>query len=186
MPRTTTEQYRPIATSATSTDDALSVATVRDTGKGLNNYKYHAGNHKFISELWNPAIDSLDNTSNNLILYMGRWWLPEGIQQARWWLTARRTVDVAGECTWTLACSPDFYNGPEVFDSTLLSDYKSSDIVNAGAYNAWERQYATLSLCRPDFNGYRWFYLLCENDTGDDDVTGRTEIIALDAQPLVA
>ncbi len=186
MAKTTTEQWQPASTVETSTDDALSTAFARDGGKGLNNYKYHAGDHKFIGELWRPHIESLDNVTNNLILYLGRWWIPEGFKQARWWLNSRRTVDVAGQNTWTLCCSPDFYRGPEVFDSTLLGDYKSDGITDDGAYNVWQRRESTISLCRSDFNGYRWFYLLAENDTADDDITGRTEIISLDAQPLVS
>lgn len=185
MGKTHTTQYQPTTTTETSANDALSAAIARDGGKGLNNYKFHAGNHKFISELWRPTTDSLDDTNLNLILYLGRWWIPEGFRQVRWWINFKRTADVAGQNTWTLACSPDFYIGPEAFDSTLLSDYNSDDQVNDGAYNVWERKNSTLSLCRPDFNGYRWFYLLCQNDTGGDDVTNRSSAVSLDVQPLV-
>jgi hypothetical protein len=185
MAKTTTNQYQPTATTETATDDALSVAIGRDTAYGINNYKFHAGNHKIISELWNPTVDSLDNAELNLILYLGKWFIPEGLRQVRWWLTTKRTVDVAGENAWTLACSPDFYKGPEIFDSSVLGDYKSDIITNDGAFDVWERKNSALSLCRPDFNGYRWFYLLCENDSGGDDITNRSSILALDVQPLV-
>lgn len=183
MAKTTTNQYRPISTSETSTDDGLSVRYCRDLAWAMNNYRFHAGNHKLVSQMFYPYEPSLDDTNNNLILYLGKWFVPNGVRQVRWWLRGRITSGTDAT-TWTLVSATNFYVGAQVFDSTKLWDYTTStvDITSTG----WEPLNNTMQLCRADFNGYIWLYLLAENDTGDSDPSTRSEIVSLDVQPLVS
>lgn len=182
MAKTYIQQYQPISTAETSTDDALSVRFTRDTARNINNYRVYAGAHKLCSYLWNPRISSIpEEVDQRLVLYLGRWWIPDAFNQVRWWLTGKIT-NGTDETTWTLCCSPEFYYGPESFNSGYLSDFKSDDIVIDSTDDL--RQNSAIGLCRPNFTGHRWFYLLAENDTGDTSPGTTSEIVALDMQPI--
>lgn len=183
MARTTTNQYDPVSTSELATDDGLSVRFARDLAWAMNNYRYHAGNHQIVQQMFLPYLPSADGTSNCLILYLGRWYLPPGIRRLRWWISGRLSGAFSGITTWTLASSSNFYAGPEVFDSTLLDSYVS-DTLDVGAAG-WDILNGTLDPGSADFNGRRWFYLLAENDTGNTDPTTRTELVSINVQPLV-
>jgi hypothetical protein len=181
MAKTTTVQYQPITAMETAAADGLSVRFVRDMGLALNNYRFHAGNHQIICQMFLPHVESLDDTTNDLILYLGKWYIPPGFSQVRWWLNGRVKTGT-GITTWTLGVAPDFYQGPEAFDSSLLGDYASStiDVSSSG----WDILDNAMTLSRADFNGFRWFYLLAENDTGDTDPTTRAQIVSINVQPL--
>jgi hypothetical protein len=182
MARTTTNPYNPVSTSETADNDGLSVRAARDHGWNANNYKFHAGNHKIISELWLPPVGTLDTVSADLILYLGRWYIPPAFTTVRWWLNGRLTAGT-DRVDYTLYSSQNLYVGPEEgFDSTLLWSGVSDTIQITSSVKA--RKDSTLALGRADFNGYRYFYLVAENDAGETDATTRGEIVSLDVQPL--
>lgn len=186
MGKTTSKQYNPVSTSETSTDDTLSVRDVRDTGWGINNYKMHAGAHKLISCQFLPPLGANNVWENvgsavaeNLILYLGRFTIPNGFKQVRWWINSKRTAG-SDRVDYTLISSPEFYVGPEAYDSTVLSE-KTTDVIQC---NADVRVPATsvMTLCRPDFSGDRWFYLTVECDAGGGDAATRADLYTIDVQ----
>jgi hypothetical protein len=185
MAKTTTNQWKPPSTAETSVNDGLSVRTARDLMWGANNYKFHAGNHKFISDMWVPAIGTLDHANEGLILYLGKWWI-RGFSEVRWWLTAQLTAGT-DRVDYKLYSASNLYIGREgdasnAFDSNLLWD-PTSDTVQVTS-GVWSRSNSTLSLGRPDFGGYRYFYLTATNDAGSTDATTRAEHVFLDVQPV--
>lgn len=182
--RTTTEQYNPTSALEVATDDGISVRFARDLALGMNNYRYHAGNHQVVTQMFLPYVPSADNTDRCLILYLGKWYIPPGIRRVRWWLNGRLTNPTYTDVTtWTLASGCSFYVGPEVFDSTQVLSYVSSEIDISSS--GWDIHNNTLDLGRADFNGRRWFYLLGHNNTGGNDPTTRTELVSINVQPLV-
>ena len=183
MARTHTKQYNPISSRETSVNDGLSVRTARDHGWNANNYKYHAGNHKLFGELWYPYVATLDNTTLNLLLYLGKWRVPPGFSVVRWWLNGRRKSGT-DRADFHLVAASNLYVGPEcVFDETLLWD-AASGIIRVDT-DHWRRKDATLALDRPGFDGFHYFYLAAENDAGGTDGTTRAEIVSVDCQPVL-
>ncbi len=182
MAKTTTKQYNPVSTSETSINDGLSVRAARDHGKNANNYRYHAGVHKIIGDMWVPPIGTLDDTTVDLMLYLGKWWIPTVFDTVRWWITARLITGL-DRVDYTLYSASNLYVGSETtFDSTLLWN-PVSDIQQIDSL-FWERKNSTLALGRSDFNDMRYFYLVAQNDAGGSDVATRAEIIGIDVQPL--
>jgi hypothetical protein len=182
MARTTTKQYNAVSTAETVANEGLSVRAARDHAWNANNYKFHAGVHKVVTEIWRPPIATLDDTTLDMIQYLGKWWIPYGFTTVRYWINARLTAG-SDQTDFHLYSAGDLYIGPETsFDSTLLTD----PVYDTTSFDTlvWSRQNGTLQLGRSDFNGYRYFYLVAQNDINGGDATTRAEVVTLDVQPV--
>jgi hypothetical protein len=180
MAKTYIKQYVPPSTSETATEDALSVRAMRDLGWGMNNCKAHVVNFKIVSDAYMDPVPSQDvSTDWNLELYLGKYRIPLGYTDARFWAIFKRTQGTEA-CDWGVLASPTFYIGPRAIDYNLVSPYELGTVSSSS--DNYTREIGIVTLPQRDFAGYLWFYLLSHNG---DDAT-RSELYNLDVQPLLA
>lgn len=184
MTAVTTSQYQVLqADGETGIDDTSSVHFWQICASNLNNYHCYVGNSPIVminrvadGSSVTDVISKATDTSDNLILYLGRHWTNPDYKYLHLWMTGRRTTGT-GTCTFTLRGTSNLYVGDTVWDSTKALDAVSCEI-EFGA-DIWYRKYTAMYLPKPGTGGYSYLYLTAENS----DVATRACVISISAQP---
>ena len=168
MTITYARQYRPVSTSETATNDALSVRFVRDMADAVNNYARHVANFKPISQLFIPSLPSTDSSTIDGVMMI---WppvrIPKQFTTYRAIIGHKSTAMPSGGTTaWILYCSQDLYRGPSTYDSSYLSVNSGSATVTTSS-TTYAIANATGSIVR-NTGGESFFFLAAQNSLADN------------------
>jgi hypothetical protein len=181
-------QYRPQTTAASSANDPLSVAAVRELGDAINNAKAYAMAHKTRSCIFMPPLESADggSTDERVVMVFAPVMVPDGYNFFRWYLGGQR-ISGAGSTRWTLYCADRLYRGPDILAPLGLGNHWSSDYIDVSTDA--HQHYSSIRSLKPTprypqvdwkcTNALCWFVLTATNSDGGT----RTKILTLDIVP---
>lgn len=168
MTATLTRQYRPIATSETAADDALTVRAIYELACSMNNFKAHMAG-KIYGRIGTLITNPNSTTAEKVIDAATRPIAP-GYTHLMFQIGGLMASGSAGNTTWKLYSSTEPYAGPdETFDAKYLG---SSYAVSTGiAINS------TSDMCpvavddltiQRDTNGYTHLTLTATNSASGE------------------
>jgi hypothetical protein len=127
------QQYRPVSTAETSTNDGLSVRGARDLAMGANNAMARAC-APMICDCWpgQQFWDVHNDTDEHILWRAPSWWLGRGHYSYLSWAICAYKASVANDVTYQLYSCEEYYRGPDTITDALkytLGRYSSDSTV---------------------------------------------------------
>jgi len=182
MAANTTDQYRPISSLETATDDALTSRFPRDMADNLNNYCRYVAAHKVIAQICAPEWVSHGSTTYEHVVWIGApRQIPDGFTHL-FAVAHHYRREGADDVTWRLYCSQYPYTGPgdDMDVSRFVGTYASISFASdAATLTRSVTPFAAMLAIHRGLGGLSYFTLTAENGDGST----RAALVSLDAWP---
>jgi hypothetical protein len=162
------------------------VRVIHELADGMNNADRHVYNFPMVRKQFWPWAGSLAaNMDNNILCYLGLYWINQSYDSLHWWITtkiATPTPPTSSDYTdWSLISSQNLYVGPLIYDENKLNWKAKATVRNASETNVWVRSASSLLLTKPEIGG-SWRYLMLAAKNSNADTW--SQCISLSVQPF--